>query len=144
MFAIQSQEVCGTGWPSIKARLKVALENARERLLAAANRRKERHDRSVREVPLRVGQRVYLRDLGMRGRHKLHDKWSSIVYQVLKAPSGDGAFSTITSVEELFRARQVHQDMLKPQIISGVQLPTVRSPPLSVAVAEPPDSPEDG
>ncbi|XP_027133599.1 uncharacterized protein LOC109140921 [Larimichthys crocea] len=127
-----------------QARLKVAFENARGRLLAAAGRRKERHDEHVREAPLQVGQHVYLRDLGVRGRHKLHDKWSSILYQVLKAPPGNGAVYTIAPVEELHRARQVHRDMLKPQVVSGTHPPRAPLPSALAAPAAPPGSPEGG
>lgn len=43
----------------LQARLKVFFENARNRLLAAVVRRKERHDQRVQEAPLQVGQLVY-------------------------------------------------------------------------------------
>lgn len=88
--------------------LKVAFGNARERLLAAASRRKERYDQHVRDVPLQVGQLVYLRGRGVRGRHKLHAKWSSVIYQVLKVPSGDGT---------------VYRGMLKAQVLSSARPP---------------------
>lgn len=42
-----------------QARFRVAFEGAHKRLLAAADRRKERHDQQVRETPLLVGQLVY-------------------------------------------------------------------------------------
>lgn len=122
----------------------MAFENARSRLLAAAGRQKERHDQHVREVPLQVGQHVYCRDLGVRGRHKLHDKWSSVLYQVLKAPSGDGAGYTIAPVEALHRAWQVHRNMLKAQVVSGNHPPRALPPPVLVALAGFSDSPEGG
>ena len=122
----------------------MAFENARGRLLAAAGQRKERHDRHVREAPLQVGQLVYLRDLGVRGRHKLHNKWSPVLYQVLKAPSGGGAVYTIAPAEELHKAWQVHRDMLKAQVVSSSCPPRVLSPPASTAPVGSPDSPEDG
>lgn len=65
-----------------KARLRLAFENAHEKLLAAAGRCKERHDQWVHEAPLIEGQRVYLRDHGVRGHQKIRDLQ---VYQVVKA-----------------------------------------------------------
>uniref|UniRef100_A0A8C5BVU7 Gypsy retrotransposon integrase-like protein 1 n=1 Tax=Gadus morhua TaxID=8049 RepID=A0A8C5BVU7_GADMO len=127
-----------------QARLRVAFENARGRLLAAAGQRKERHDRHVREAPLQVGWLVYLRDLGVRGRHKLHDKWSPVLYQVLKAPSGSGAVYTIAPAEELHKARQVHRNMLKAQVVSSACPPRVLPPPAPTAPIGFTDSPEDG
>lgn len=81
-----------------QARLQMAFENARERLLAAAGRRKERHDARVMDAPLLEGHLLYLRDHSARGHHKIHDVWSSVVYQVLKAPPDGGAVYTIAPV----------------------------------------------
>lgn len=122
----------------------MAFEHARGRLRAAAGRWKERHGQHAQHLPLQVGQLVYLRDLGVRGRHKLHDKWSSVIYQVLRAPSGDGMVYTIAPVEELHRAWQVHRDMLKPQVLSSVQPPRAQSPPVQTAPGDSFDSSEDG
>ncbi|KAL7883161.1 hypothetical protein SRHO_G00008190 [Serrasalmus rhombeus] len=47
--------------------LQVAFEGARERLQAAAQRRKERYDQFVKPNPLEVGQLVYVRDNSVRG-----------------------------------------------------------------------------
>lgn len=80
-----------------QARLTVA----HARLSLAAGRRKECHDQWVHPVPLKVGQLVYLRDHSVRGRHKLQDLWSSVVYQVVRAPQGEGAVYTIASVGNL-------------------------------------------
>lgn len=58
-----------------QARLQVAFEGARERMLAAAGRRKEWHDQQVRESPLPVGELVYLKAHSVRGRQKIQDLW---------------------------------------------------------------------
>ncbi|RXN38385.1 Transposon Ty3-I Gag-Pol poly [Labeo rohita] len=50
-----------------QVRLKVAFEGARGRLQVATTRRKEEHDRRVKELPLYEGQLVYLRDHGVQG-----------------------------------------------------------------------------
>ncbi|XP_042072601.1 uncharacterized protein LOC106632647 [Haplochromis burtoni] len=91
-----------------QARLMVAFEGARARLSLAADRRKERHDQRVHPVPLKVGQLVYLRDHSARGRHKIQDLWSSVVYQVLRAPQENGAVYTIAPVGDLEKVRHVH------------------------------------
>ena len=113
-----------------QARLQVAFEGARERLLAAAGRRKERHDQKVREVPLQIGQLVYVRDHGVRGRHKIQDVWSSVVHQVVKAP-GQGAVYTIAPVGALHQVRTVHRDMLKAVVkpVPLVPPPEAQPPP---------------
>ena len=107
-----------------QARLNVAFEGARERLLTAAGRRKERHDQRVREVPLSVGQLVYVRDLGVRGRHKIQDVWSPVVHQVLTAPAHQGAVYTVAPVQNLHQARTVHRDMLKAVLPESLAAPS--------------------
>lgn len=116
-----------------QARLKVAFEGAHDRLLAAAGRRKERYDQRVRDEPLQVGQLVYMRDHSARGRHKIHDIWSSVVYQVLRGPHGEGAVYTIAPVGDLEKSKNVHRNMLKAQVgPAGVVSPPVPSPPPAV------------
>lgn len=97
-----------------------------------------------RENPLQVGQLVYHWDLGVRGRHKLHDKWSPVLYQVLKAPVGHGAVYTIAPAEELHKARHIHRDMIKARVRTNICLPSLHSPPASTAPVISSDSPEDG
>lgn len=115
-----------------QARLQVAFEGARERLKAAAARRKERHDVRVREAPLRVDQVVYLRDQGMRGRHKIQDVWSLLLYKVVRAPQGEGVVYTIAPVNDLQKVRHVHRDMLKAHVgPEAVPQPTIAPPGLA-------------
>ena len=126
-----------------QARLEVAFEGAKERLLAAAGRRKERHDQRVREVPFQVGQLVYVRDLGVRGRRKIQDVWSSLVYQVVKAP-GQGAVYTIAPVEALHQERTVHRDMLKAVVRpEPLTPPPEEQPPPAVLEADSDSSVDD-
>lgn len=120
-----------------QTRLQVAFEGARQHLKAAANRRKERHDLHVRDVPLREGQLVYLRNYGVRGRRKIQDIWSPVVYQVVRAPETGGSIYTIAPVDDSSRVKHVHRSLLKIRIqkdspISGVsEIPeVVEAPPL--------------
>lgn len=113
-----------------QARLRMAFEGAHDRLLAAAGRRKERYDQRVHDEPLRVGQLVYMRDNSVRGRHKIHNIWSSVVYQVLRAPHGEGPVYTIAPVDNLERLRNVHRNMLKAQVGPATVALPVPSPPL--------------
>uniref|UniRef100_A0A8C6UTV1 Gypsy retrotransposon integrase-like protein 1 n=1 Tax=Neogobius melanostomus TaxID=47308 RepID=A0A8C6UTV1_9GOBI len=122
------------GWVAEhQERLRLAFGCARERLLAAANRRKERYDQWVRHAPLFVGQRVYLRDHSFRGRHKIQDLWSSVVHQVVGAPSGEGTVYTVAPVHDLHRVRNVHRNMLKA-VVEPMEV--VDQPPCSPPLPE--------
>ncbi|KAL0185385.1 hypothetical protein M9458_021082, partial [Cirrhinus mrigala] len=83
-----------------QTRLQVAFEGAREHLRITAERRKIQHDSHVRDTPLGEGQLVYLRDVGVRGRSKIRDLWSPVVYQVVRAPKGGSVYS-IAPVDDL-------------------------------------------
>ncbi|XP_073727715.1 uncharacterized protein [Misgurnus anguillicaudatus] len=99
-----------------QAQLQVAFEGARGRLQAAASRRKTAYDQRVRELPLSEGQLVYLREHGIRGRRKIQDIWSSIEYQVVRAPEAEGAVYAVAPVGDLSKVRHVHRSLLKPRI----------------------------
>lgn len=96
-----------------QARLQTAFQGAGDRLRAAAAKRKEAHDSQVKDLPLGVGQLVYFRDLSRRGCHKIQDRWSSEVYEVIRAPSDNGAVYTIAPVADRSKTRQVHRCYLK-------------------------------
>lgn len=99
-----------------QTRLQIAFEGARDRLKVVADRRKVHHDQKVRDPPLQEGQLVYLRDLGVRGRHKIHDLWHPEVYRVTGVPRSDGGQYTIVSVDEPSQVKRIHRSLLKPRI----------------------------
>ena len=96
-----------------QTRLHLAFDGVRDRLKDAAQRRKERHDRTVRSVPLTEGQLVLLREFGFKGRHKIQDKWNPVVHQVVKAPSGDGSVYTVAPADDLAKVKRVHRTLFK-------------------------------
>ncbi|KAL0186021.1 hypothetical protein M9458_017691, partial [Cirrhinus mrigala] len=111
-----------------QTRLQVAFEGAREHLRLTAEQRKIQHDSHVQDTPLGEGQLVYLRDVGMRGQSKIRDLWSPVVYQVLRAPKGEGSVYSI--------ARQVHRSLLKGRAQKDFSVPAPTHSP--VVESEPP------
>lgn len=118
-----------------QARLQTAFDGARDRLATAAAYRKQRHDKQVRDPPLAEGQSVYVRDLGVRGRHKIHDLWSSEVHTVLKAPSDGGSVYTIAPTGDLSKVKRVHRSLLKG--VSGKETLAISPPMNDLVEAEP-------
>lgn len=88
-----------------QTRLQVGFKGARERLRLATEQQKAQHDQHVRDAPLEEGQQVYLCNVGVRGRHKIQDVWSSVVYQVVRAPTGEGSVYTIVPIGDLSQTR---------------------------------------
>lgn len=104
-----------------QARLQIASEGAQGRLRVAAERRKQNYDRHVRDVPLTEGQLVWLRELGVRGCNKIQDRWSPVVYRVLRAPTGGGLVYTIAPADNSTKARQVSRTLLKAVVGAAPQ-----------------------
>lgn len=102
-----------------RRRLQVAFEGAQGRLKAAAARRKNLHDQHVRDQPLVEGQLVYLRDHAVRGRHKIKDLWSSVVYRVVHSAEEGGAVYAIAPVTSPGKMRRVHRSQLKACVPRG-------------------------
>ena len=48
-----------------------------------ADERKQTYDRRTLDLPLAVGDRVYLRNRQVRGRNKIQDVWDNAVYKVV-------------------------------------------------------------
>lgn len=46
-------------------------------------RNKQRYDLKVRESTLQVGDCVHVKNVGIRGKHKIADQWSQTVYKVV-------------------------------------------------------------
>ncbi|KAL1280061.1 hypothetical protein QQF64_014661 [Cirrhinus molitorella] len=123
-----------------QTRLQVAFEGAREQLRTAAERRKERHDLHARDTPLEEGQLVYLRNYGLKGRHKIQDHWSLVMYRVVKALGMGDSVYTIAPVNDVSRVRHVHRSLLKARVGGDSSL----SPPedmLPVREELPPEEP---
>ncbi|KAL2083756.1 hypothetical protein ACEWY4_021529 [Coilia grayii] len=96
-----------------RVKLRVVGEEVREHLQVVADRRKAYHDMNARDAPLEEGQRVYLRDQTVRGRHKIHDLWSPVVYQVMKAPPQGGSVYTVAPEGNIQQVKHVHRTLLK-------------------------------
>lgn len=79
----------GSVSPSVYVQnLRRNLRAAHELAAEAAERKnlsnKRRYDQKVHECVLNPGDRVFIRNLGLRGKHKLADRWSSVIYVVDK------------------------------------------------------------
>ncbi|XP_064637297.1 uncharacterized protein LOC135493704 [Lineus longissimus] len=102
-------------------RMKEAQVLARTRLEKEALKRERL--RPVKEDKLEVGSRVFLKNLGVRGRNKMQDRWNSVPYQVIGKPDpnnevysvepldGSGPAKTMNRVNLLRSDRLVVQEL---------------------------------
>ncbi len=100
-----------------QTRLQVTFNGTRERLQAAANKRKANYDQHVCGVPLIECQLIFLRHCGHKGRHKIQDIWSPVVYQVVRTPKDGGAVYSIAPVGDLSKVTTVHRSLLKSRVL---------------------------
>lgn len=76
-------------------------------------------------------------------RNKIQDLWSSVVHQIVRAPSSEGAVYTVAPLSDLNKTRNVHRDMLKavvPSQSADSQPLGSPSPPSTPPVAPTDDS----
>lgn len=88
---------------------RVASENAKK----VADRNKTRFDKRVVESTLKEGDRVLVRNIRLRGKHKLADKWETDVYIVLRQ-SGDVPVYVVRPENGKGPQRTLHHDLLLP------------------------------
>ena len=80
------------GWVPHHRRLREAFERAYTQMLDHADQRKALHDQRARELPLSAGERVYLRNHGVRGRNKIQDAWKATPYRVVSRQGANDVY----------------------------------------------------
>ncbi|XP_030602796.1 uncharacterized protein LOC115792414 [Archocentrus centrarchus] len=82
---------------------------------------KQRFDKRVRESKLEAGDRVFVRNVGIRGKHKIANKWSETIYKVVKQVR-DLPVYVVAPCDSDGPERVLHRDLLLP---CGFLPPTV-------------------
>ena len=88
---------------------KIATANAEK----VMQRNKSRFDKHVKASDLSVGDRVLVRNVRLRGKHKLADKWEPDVYIVVKR-AGTLPVYTVRPENKDQPSRTLHRDLLLP------------------------------
>ncbi|KAJ8004302.1 hypothetical protein DPEC_G00157720 [Dallia pectoralis] len=98
---------------TLRARLEESYQIATKNSQKVAGRNKRRFDKAVRESTLEEGDQVLVRNLRLRNKHKLADKWESTVYKVLKRMR-DLPVYTVQPINGDGPVRTLHRDHLLP------------------------------
>lgn len=98
---------------TLKSRLKESYEVAKEKSAKIALKNKTRYDRHVTASDLEPGDRVLVRNVRIRGKHKIADKWESTVHVVVTR-AGTLPVYTIKPETEDGPQRTLHRDLLLP------------------------------
>lgn len=118
---------------SLKSRLEESYRIAAQNAAKIADKNKTRFDLRVTASKLEEGDRVLVRAVRLRGKHKLADKWESDVYVVVKQ-AGDLPVYTIKPENRDAPWRTVHRDLLLP---CGFVTPTKEKPVMTNSTRKP-------
>lgn len=88
---------------------KLAVEHSKR----TAQRDKQRYDLKVRESVLDVGDHVLIKNVGIRGKHKIADRWSQTVYKMVKHIE-DSPVYVVAPLTSDSPERTLHRDLLLP------------------------------
>ena len=114
----------------MRSRLQYAYQRATQEANRNKKRSKSRFDSKVVEVTLAKGDRVLVRNVSLRGKCKLADKWSEDVYIVKDQPDSELPVYVVYPENNPKKLRTLHRDLLLPcgYLPMKEQLPSKKMP----------------
>ena len=109
----QSDKTPGQYVKELKERLQHAYNVAKENAQKSADKNKKNYDERARAVQLEPGDRVLVRNVKIRGKHKIADKWEPSVY-VVKSRSPNLPVYTVVDESGQGPERTLHRNLLLP------------------------------
>ncbi|RXN35730.1 Retrovirus-related Pol polyprotein from transposon 412 [Labeo rohita] len=98
---------------TLRSNLEESFRIASEHAKKMAGRNKARFDKRVTVSQLHKGDRVLVRNVRLRGKNKLADKWEGVVY-VVESQSGDLPVFKVRPETQAGPIRTLHRDLLLP------------------------------
>ncbi|KAK9952929.1 hypothetical protein ABG768_016957 [Culter alburnus] len=98
---------------SLKTHLQESYKLAQKNAAKTAERNKVRFDHKVTESSLEEGDRVLVRNVRVRGKHKLADRWDPMVHIVVSR-AGELPVYTVKPERQEGPLRTLHRDLLLP------------------------------
>lgn len=98
----------------LKKRLDFAYKVAAREAQKSASRNKQHYDLKVREATIDIGDRVLIRNVGLKGKNKLADKWDKHTYVVIEKPDQDIPVYKVQKESGDHSVKTLHRNMLLP------------------------------
>lgn len=99
----------------LKQRLAFAYDTASKEVRKNAEKQKQFYDLRVRQSTLEPGDRVLVRNVGLRGKQKLADQWEHDIYIVKRQPISEiPVFEVVKENSKEKKIRTLHRNMLLP------------------------------
>ena len=98
----------------LQKRLEFSYKIASREAEKSASRHKLNYDSKVREATVHVGDRVLIRNVGLKGKNKLADKWARDTYIVINQPNSDIPVFQVKKEYGKEKNKTLHRNMLLP------------------------------
>lgn len=112
----------------VREALEWAWSAALEKSDSSKERSKKYYDRKVRGATLVPGDQVLVRECSFDKPHKLHDKWSQDLFEVLEQTSNGVPVYRVRNVNGGGRTRTLHRNLLLP--VQSIRDPSSESAPV--------------
>ncbi len=99
---------------SLREKMQYAFEVATKNANKATTAHKNVYDRRIRGATVEVGDRVLVRNTGIRGKCKLANKWEDVAYEVVDQPDSDIPVFVVKKEGSHTATRTLHRNMLLP------------------------------
>ena len=109
---------------NIRQNLQAAYQAANEAAKQARFRQSEGYNKKVRGAKIEVGDYVLVKNVGLKGKQKLADKWKSELHIVVKQPNTDIPVYVVRP-EDGSREKVLHRNMLLPLVLPWPEDSTV-------------------
>ena len=120
---------------TLQDRLKYAFDIANKLASKSAARHKKYYDRRIRGATVDIGDRVLVRNVSLRGKQKLANKWEDIPYTVIDQPDPSIPVFKVLREGKHNVPRTLHRNMLLP--INFLPLPDDDKPAQSLKKPRP-------
>ena len=100
----------------LEGRIKYTYHSVQESIKRASAKQKVNYDRKVRGAVPCVGDHVLVKQVGLKGKHKLANKWEEEVYQIMCQPNPDIPVYEVRGLDN-GKVKVLHRNMLLPLAI---------------------------
>ena len=98
----------------LETNLREAYRTANKAATKSGRKAKRQYDRRVREAKLLPGDRVLVKNLGLKGKNKIADIWSEHVYVIREQPDGSIPVFRVQRMDGKGDVKTLHRNHLLP------------------------------
>ena len=98
----------------LRERMEFAYRLATDQSEKSTGRHKTLYDRRVRGATVELGDRVLVKNVGIRGKNKLANRWEDHIYMVLDKPNEDIPVFVVQREDKRGSKRTLHRNLLLP------------------------------